>query len=126
MARPTKHLRGRNVSVRQWQRLPRTLTVRLIRGTVGCPGFRTRRIVVATTLLDPVRYPAEAILALYGDRWTVELRLRDIKITLGMDVLRGKSPSMVRKEMYMHLLAYNLIRQLMVRVSNSGRPGRDE
>jgi len=111
--RPTEHARGRTVSLRQWRRLPTTLAVRLIRGAVGCPGFRSRQILVATTLLDPVAYPAEEILALYGDRWTVELRLRDIKITLGMDILRGKSPSMVRKEIYMHLLAYNLIRQLM-------------
>ncbi len=112
--RPAKHNRGHNVSLRQWRRLPKTLQVRLVRGAVGAPGFRTRKLSVATTLLDPVAYPAAAILALYGDRWTVELRLRDIKTTLGMGVLRGKSPSMVRKEIYMHLLAYNLIRQLMV------------
>lgn len=121
--RPAKHVRGHNVSVRQWRRLPTMLAVRVIRGAVGCPGFRTRQIRVATTLLDPVAYPGAAILALYGDRWTVELRLRDIKITLGMDILRGKSPSMVRKEIYMHLLAYNLIRQLMV--SAAIEHGRD-
>lgn len=112
--RPAKHARGHNVSVRQWWRLPETLDVRLIRGVVGTPGFRTRQIIVATTLTDPIAYPAGTILELYGDRWTVELRLRDIKTTLGMDLLRGKSPSMVRKEIYMHLLAYNLIRPLMV------------
>lgn len=112
--RPAKHVRGRTVSLRQWRQLPETLDVRLVRATVGTPGFRTRKIIVATTLLDPVAYPAADIVALYGDRWTVELRLRDIKTTLGMDILRGKSPSMVRKEIYMHLVAYNLIRQLMV------------
>ena len=121
--RPSKHLRGRNVSLRQWRQSPPTLAVRVIRGAVGCPGFRTRHIIVATTLLDPVAYPAEAILALYGDRWTVELHLGEIKTTLGMDVLGGKSPSMVRKEIYMHLLAYNLIRQLMV--CAAARHGRD-
>jgi hypothetical protein len=115
--RPVRRNRGHNVSVRQWEQLPQAMDVRLVRGTVGVPGFRTRRLIVATTLLDPVAYPAADILALYGDRWTVELRLRDIKTTLGMDILRGKSPSMVRKEIYMHLLAYNLIRQLMVRAA---------
>ena len=50
------------------------------------------------------------IAVLYRDRWTAELRLRDLKTTLGMDVLRGQSPDIVRKEIYMHLLAYNLIR----------------
>lgn len=121
--RPARHARGRNVSVRQWRQSPRTLGVRLVRGAVGTPGFRTRKLIVATTLLDPVAYPADDILALYGDRWTVELRLRDIKTTLGMDILRGKSPTMVRKEIYMHLLAYNLIRRLMVRAADDH--GRD-
>jgi len=121
--RPAKHTRGHNVSVRQWRQLPQTLPVRLVRGIVGAPGFRTREMIVATTLLDPAAYPAADILALYGDRWTVELRLRDIKTTLGMNILRGKSPSMVRKEIYMHLLAYNLIRQMMVRAATEY--GRD-
>jgi hypothetical protein len=64
-------------------------------------------------LLDPIRYPADQIASLYRDRWTAELHLRDIKTTLQMDVLRGQSPDVVRKEIYMHLLAYNLIRVLM-------------
>jgi len=89
------------------------LTMRIIRFTTQVPGFRSRTIVVATTLLDPVAYPAQEIAALYGDRWTVELRLRDIKTTMQMDVLRGKSADIVRKEILMHLLAYNLIRALM-------------
>jgi len=96
--RKARHARGHSVTVKRWRRLPRTLDVRLIRGAVGAPGFRTRKLIIATTLLNPVAYPAADILALYGDRWTVELRLRDIKITPGMDILRGKSPSMVRKE----------------------------
>lgn len=121
--RPAKHARGHSVTVKRWRRLPETLDVRIVRGTVGVPGFRTRKLIVATTLLDPMAYPAADILALYGDRWTVELRLRDIKTTLGMDILRSKSPSMVRKEIYMHLLAYNLIRQLMVLAASEH--GRD-
>jgi hypothetical protein len=73
--------------------------------------------------LDPVAYPSQEIAALYGDRWTVELRLRDIKTTMQMDVLRGKSPDVVRKEILMHLLAYNLIRALMWQAARKhGRP----
>ena len=94
--------------------LPEELTVRLIRFVVAHPGFRSRSITVVTTLLDPVAYPAAEIARLYGDRWTAELRLRDIKTTLQMDILRGRTPDIVRKEIYMHLLAYNLIRALMV------------
>ena len=111
--RPVKRARPRGMSVAEWERLPQTLTVRMIRASVGARGFRCRSVVIATTLLDPVAFPAEEIVALYGDRWTIELRLRDIKTTLGMDVLRGKSPGVVRKEIYMHLVAYNLVRVLM-------------
>ncbi|HUV70628.1 MAG TPA: IS4 family transposase [Terracidiphilus sp.] len=112
-SRPTCSARARGMSIRQWQQLPLRLTVRLIRANVCLPGFRCRHLVIATTLLDPVRYPMEKILSLYRDRWIVELRLRDIKTTLGMDIVRGKSPDIVRKEIRMHMLAYNLIRCLM-------------
>jgi len=76
-------------------------------------GFRSRTVVVVTTLLDPIATPADAIRALYRDRWTAELRLRDLKTSLGMEVLRGQSLDVVRKEIAMHVLAYNLIRLLM-------------
>ena len=78
---------------------------------------------MATTLLDPVAYPLEDVVALYGDRWTVELRLREIKTTLKMDILRCKSEEAIRKEILMHLLAYNLIRALLWQASvTHGRP----
>ena len=111
--RPTYNARPRGMSRSQWEALPETLTVRLIRVVVDTPGFRSQRLVVATSLLDPKAYPRDRIAALYGDRWTVELRLRELKTTLGLDVLRGQSPDIVLKEIYMHLLAYNLIRSLM-------------
>jgi hypothetical protein len=109
--RPTVCPRG--LSREQWMSLPEHLTIRVLRFTTQVPGFRSRTIMVATTLLDPVIYPRKKMAALYGDRWTIELRLRDIKTTMQMDVLRGKSPDVVRKEILMHLLAYNLIRALM-------------
>ena len=119
--RPTICPRG--LSRPQWMSLREHLTVRVIRFCTAVPGFRSRTIVVATTLLDPVAYPREQIAALYGDRWTVELRLRDIKTTMQMDVLRGKSPEVVRKEILVHLLAYNLIRALMWQAAQKhGRP----
>lgn len=77
----------------------------------------------AATLLDPVAYPASQIAALYEDRWTVELRIREIKTTLRMDVLRNKSPDTIHKEIRMHLIAYNLIRSLMWQAAREhGRP----
>jgi hypothetical protein len=110
---PRPKICPRGLSCEQWLSLPEHLTIRVLRFSTNVRGFRSRTILVATTLLDPVVYPLEEIAALYGDRWTVELRLRDIKTTMQMDVLRGKSPDVVRKEILMHLLAYNLIRVLM-------------
>jgi hypothetical protein len=117
------HNRPRGMSVEEWSLLPEELTVRLLRFRVDIPGFRSSRITVATSLLDPVAYPAARIAALYRDRWLIELRFRDIKITLGMDVLRGKKPDIVRKEIYMHLLAYNMIRCMMWQAAEAH--GRD-
>lgn len=87
--------------------------MRMVRITGAPRGFRSRTIVVVTTLTDPVETPAEAVRELYRDRWTVELNFRSLKIQLGMDVLRGQSVDVVTKEIYMHLIAYNLIRLVM-------------
>ena len=113
--RPVWAARPRGMGRREWKALPENLTVRLIRFTAGVDGFRSRTILVASTLLDPIRYPCDQIAAFYRDRWLIELRFRDLKTTMGMDVLRGKTPDIIRKEIHMHLLAYNLIRCLMWR-----------
>jgi hypothetical protein len=115
--RPEYWLPSFGVTPEEFEALPETLTLRQIRITTVPRGFRSRTIVVVTTLLDPIAYPADDIRALFRDRWTVELNLRAIKIALGMDVLRGQSPEVVRKEITMHLLAYNLIRLLMWRAA---------
>jgi Transposase DDE domain len=107
----------RSLSLDMFDLLPETLTVRILRFHTKIPGFRSKTIMVATTLLDPKIYSLEMIAQLYADRWTIELRLRDIKATLGMDVLRCKSSDVVCKEIYMHLMAYNLIRALMWQAS---------
>jgi Transposase DDE domain len=86
------------------------LTVRELRFKVEQPGFRVNEIVLVTTLLDSELYTKEELADLYLKRWHVELDLRSIKDVLQMDVLRCRSPEMVEKEIWMHLLAYNLIR----------------
>ena len=68
-----------------------------------------------TTFTDPTEITAKDLANLYLRRWRIELYLRDIKITLDMDVLRCKTPAMVRKEIAMHVIAYNFIRALMQR-----------
>lgn len=97
--------------------LPETLTLRMIRYRVATCGFRTKEVILVTTLLDPVAYPASALAELYFQRWTVELHFREIKVLLGLDVVRCLSPEMVRKEIAMHRIAYNLVRLLMQRAS---------
>jgi hypothetical protein len=109
--KPTK--RPAATPARQWKELPESLTLRYVKVQVSSPGFRTQQIVVVTTLTDTETYTAEDLGELYFRRWSVELFFRDIKITLGMDVLRCKTPQMVRKEIIMHAIAYNLIRALM-------------
>jgi hypothetical protein len=97
-----------------WGELPAALTMRIVRFRIEVPGFRTRQIVLVTTLLDAKAYPDAAIAALYRRRWQVELCFRDIKTTLGLDVLRCQSPTLIEKEIWLHALAYNLVRALMV------------
>ena len=93
--------------------LPTTLTMREVRVHVEQKGFRTRELVVVTTLLDGEQYAATEIAKLYRRRWQAELNLRSLKIVLQMDHLRCKTPHRVRNEFHMHLVAYNLIRRLM-------------
>jgi hypothetical protein len=96
-----------------WQAIPDRFTVREITVNVDIPGFRTEIIVIATTLLDPKAYTAEDFADLYLRRWRAELYLRDIKTTMGMDILKCKTPKMVNRELWMHIVAYNLVRALM-------------
>jgi hypothetical protein len=103
----------------QWAQLPAELTVRLVEIVVAVPGFRTQKLVLVTTLLDAQTYSPEALGQLYFRRWAVELFFRDIKTTLGLDVLRCLTPAMVRKEIVMHAIAYNLIRALMQDIAHS-------
>lgn len=97
----------------QYNRIPETLTLRELRFDVTASGRRTETITMVTTLTGPKAYPAEDIAALYGLRWNVELDIRDIKQTLSLDHARCKTPDMVRRELWVTLLAYNLIRKVM-------------
>jgi len=101
------------LSVQEWARLPRQITVRIIRFTATLRGFHHRRLTLVTTLLDPHGYPAAELAALYARRWRLELCLRDLKTTLGMEALRGKSPDLAEKELLAGLVAHNLIRCVM-------------
>ncbi len=109
--RPSQPTGG--ISLDAWKSLPESLPIRIVEATLEEPGFRTKHLVLATTLLDSVRYPAKDLIALYAQRWSVELRFREVKTTMGMAVLRSKSPEMIRKEILLYFIAYNLMRGLM-------------
>jgi hypothetical protein len=101
------------LSAQEWALLPGQITVRLIRFTATIRGFRGRRVTLVTTLLNPQLYPTGQLAALYARRWRLELCLRDLKTTLGMEQLRCKSPDMAEKELLAYLVAHNLIRCVM-------------
>jgi hypothetical protein len=88
----------RSVDRQAYNALPDAITVREVRFRVEQAGFRTRSVVVVTTLLDPAQASKEDLASLYRARWNNELDLRSIKVVLQMDLLRCKTPELVRKE----------------------------
>jgi hypothetical protein len=94
--------------------LSRTLVVRELRYRIIVRGRRTREVTIATTLLDPMRYPKRLIAELYGLRWEVETNFRHLKQTMGMDQLKCKTPDGVLKELMIFVLVYNLVRAAIV------------
>lgn len=115
MKRPADKDASRVMSKRMWLRLPKQITVRQVRAEVGVAGFRTKELLITTTLLDPVKWPIETLIALYVRRWRVELYFDDIKTTMHAASMRCQSPAMVRRELLMHAIAYNLIRKIMLK-----------
>lgn len=107
------------LNTQEWKALPSEITVRLIRFTAVIRGRRNRKITLVTTLLDPQLYPTQEIIAVYARRWRLELCLRDLKTTLGMEALRCKSPDMVEKELLAYLIAHNLVRCIMAEAARS-------
>jgi len=97
--------------------LPEVMTLRLVRGRIWRKGFRVRRVTLVTTLLDPVIYPAEELLRAYLRRWRLEMCIDDIKTTMGMEMLRCKSPEMIEKELLTHLIAHNMIRWIIAQAA---------
>ena len=101
------------LSLQAWAQLPPQITVRIIRFTAAIRGHRSRRITLVTSRLHPVLYPAEQLIALYARRWRLELCLRDLKTSMGMEQLRCQSPDMAEKELLTYLIGHNLIRCIM-------------
>ena len=96
-----------------YDEMAESLMLRMVRVLVQRPGYRTRQLRVVTTFLDHRVYRREDIAQLYEWRWQAELDIRSIKRSMKLEPLRCQTPDMVRKELWGHWLAYNLIRQLM-------------
>ncbi|MDO8606064.1 MAG: IS4 family transposase [Phaeospirillum sp.] len=108
-----KPQRPKGQSRRSWKKRPEELLLRLVRFQVQARGFRTQSVIVVTSLLDEKAFPDSAIAELYARRWQVELHYRQIKTNLSLDVLRGRTPNMIERELWMHAIAYNLVRALL-------------
>jgi len=110
--------RPRSIDAESYAALPEFLVVRECRIRVEQPGFRVRTLIIATTLLDAKQYSKQELAQLYRARWNAELDLRSLKETMQMDILRCKTPELVRKELWAHILAYNLIRTIMAQAAS--------
>jgi hypothetical protein len=113
--------RATTVSPEEWARLPELLTLRLARCRLEVRGFRTRQVILVTTLLDSGKYPPAALGQLYYRRWTMELSLRNLKTTLQMEHLSCKTPENLEREIRMHFLVHNLVRRLMLESARTYR-----
>ena len=102
-----------------WNCIPAELPVRILRYSLRRAGYRTRSLTLVTTLVDAQLYPAEQLALLYAKRWQIELWFRDIKTSMGMEVMRCQSPKMIHKELEMFFIAYNLIRCFMIQASQA-------
>lgn len=98
----------------EYEALPKSIEVREVRFRVRIPGRRPRVVTLVTTLSNARRYSARSLARLYERRWQVEVNLRHLKTTLGMDILRCGTFEGVMKELYVFVLAYNLVRRVMV------------
>ncbi len=121
--KPARRPPGCELDAEEWAALPRSLTLRYIK-----KGYENRQgekamIVVVTTLLDPGLHDGIEVANLYARRWEIEVKLRDVKTTLGMEKFAVKSPEMANKTLTMMLMAYNLMRHAMRRAAQSvGKP----
>jgi len=105
------------MSQAEYDALPDEIEVREVRYRIERPGFRTYTVILVTTLTDEHTYPKDELTDLYGDRWQIEVELRDLKTNLGMDALHCKTVEGVLKEIWMLALVYNLVRLVMLQAA---------
>lgn len=102
----------------EWNALPEELVLRQVSFRVDIPGFRSEEVHLVTTLLDTEKYPKELLMRMYLRRWRIEVVFRDIKCSMGWELMRCKSPEMIQREFAMMLIGYNAVRYLQLRAAN--------
>jgi hypothetical protein len=100
-----------------FEEFPPAILLREITFKIHRAGFRMRTFRVVTSLLNPAEYPTDDILRLYAARWNIETDLLNMKVSLKMESLRCKTPSMIRKEIWAHLMAYNFVRLVIAQAA---------
>lgn len=118
LIRWAKPMKPRSIDRKTYDALPEFLMIRECRVQVKQSGFRVQSLIIATTLLDADEFTKDDLATLYRVRWQAELDLRSLKETLQMRVLRCKTPELVRKELWTHILAYNLIRTIAAQAAS--------
>ena len=118
--KPTRH-RSSAVPRERFDAFPDRITVRIITTKIRVRGFRDEEIVIVTSLLDDIKYPKEKIVEWYLRRWEIEVSFRDMKTTLRYEFIRGKTPRIVKLELGILVLAYNLMRYVIARGQPNGR-----
>jgi Transposase DDE domain/Insertion element 4 transposase N-terminal len=97
-----------------YDQYPQSVKIREVEIISERPGFKTKKRTLVTSFLNSFEVSKKDVAELYNFRWFVELDIRAIKSVMKMDILRSKTPEMIEKEIWSHLLAYNLVRRVMV------------
>ena len=108
---------SKGITAKAWKKVPREIQVRIVKVPILIPGFRSNTFTLVTTLTDAKKYTAKILAEIYFQRWQVELFFKDIKTSLGMDILSSKTPEQIRKELVMYFILYNVIRGVMLSAS---------
>jgi len=118
-------IRPKWLSLSAYDQMPESMLVRTVKVVADLGGgYRTTELHLASTVLDPTEMSAAGMGDIYLSRWKVELFIDDLKTSLGMAILTTRSPAMIRRELLVHIIAYNLLRVLMKqgRESNASSP----
>lgn len=113
----------RNITQKEYEELPLSLTLREVKFVIRRKGWRDTEMILVTSLTCPKKYPLEKIAELYTQRWRCEVNFRDLKTTMKMDITTGRTPEMMKKEVYIRMLAYNIMRTIMW---DSARPDKQD